>query len=162
MARDKAVAYLRVSGAGQVQGDGFARQRAAIERFAGVARLELVEEFRDEGISGTRELQNRPGLARVLDRVESNGVKVVIVERADRLARDLLVSEVILAQFTQFADANSGLDKERENTEVTRMSPSRRQQSVVFFWCQVGAGLALTLGGVDAINGRVLQNTGIV
>ena len=99
MARDKAVAYLRVSGAGQVQGDGFARQRAAIERFAGVARLELVEEFRDEGISGTRELQNRPGLARVLDRVESNGVKVVIVERADRLARDLLVSEVILAQF---------------------------------------------------------------
>jgi len=99
MARDKAVAYLRVSGAGQVQGDGFARQRAAIERLAGVARLELVEEFRDEGISGTRELQNRPGLARVLDRVESNGVKVVIVERADRIARDLMVSEVILAQF---------------------------------------------------------------
>jgi len=99
MARDKAVAYLRVSGAGQVQGDGFARQRAAIERFAGVARLELVEEFRDEGISGTLELENRPGLAAVLDRVESNGVKVVIVERADRIARDLLVSEVILAQF---------------------------------------------------------------
>ena len=58
-----------------------------------------MEEYRDEGVSGTREVDDRPGLARVLDRVENNGVKVVIVERADRLARDLMVSEVILEQF---------------------------------------------------------------
>jgi DNA invertase Pin-like site-specific DNA recombinase len=90
---------LRVSGKGQVQGDGFPRQRAAIAAFAKSAKLELLEEFRDEGVSGTTELEGRPGLAALLDRIESNGVKVVVIERADRLARDLMVSEVILAQF---------------------------------------------------------------
>jgi DNA invertase Pin-like site-specific DNA recombinase len=82
-----------------VQGDGFPRQRAAIAAFAKGAKLELLEEFRDEGVSGTTELEGRPGLAALLDRIESNGVKVVVIERADRLARDLMVSEVILAQF---------------------------------------------------------------
>lgn len=94
----RAVSYLRVSGKGQVSGDGFPRQRAAVKRYASRARLELVAEYRDEGVSGTNELTDRPGLAALLDHLESNGVGVVLVERADRLARDLMVSEVILAQ----------------------------------------------------------------
>src|SRR5687768_7393678 len=98
--KPKAVSYLRVSGKGQIEGDGFERQRTAIARFAKAAKYELVEEFRDEGVSGTKDLDSRPGLAALLDRIESNGAKVVLVERADRLARDLMVSEVILGQFT--------------------------------------------------------------
>src|SRR3954465_11232843 len=101
MRKTKAVGYLRVSGKGQIEGDGFERQRTAIAKFAKVAKYEIVDEFRDEGVSGTKELEHRPGLAALLDRVESNGVKVVIVERADRLARDLMLSEVIISQFTQ-------------------------------------------------------------
>ena len=101
MAKTKAVSYLRVSGKGQIEGDGFERQRTAIARFAKAAKFELVDEFRDEGVSGTKELEARRGLATLLDRIESNGVKVVIVERADRLARDLMVSEVILGQLTK-------------------------------------------------------------
>jgi len=97
----KAVSYLRVSGKGQIEGDGFPRQRAAIAKFCKAARYELAEEFLDEGISGTKELEGRPGLAALLDRIESNGVKVVIVERADRLARDLMTSEVILGQLAK-------------------------------------------------------------
>lgn len=99
--RAQAVSYIRVSGKGQVDGDGFDRQREAIQRFAKTAGYELVEEFRDEGVSGTKDLANRPGLAALLDRIESNGVKVAIVERADRLARDLMVSEVIVDQLTR-------------------------------------------------------------
>lgn len=99
--KTKAVSYLRVSGKGQVEGDGFPRQRTAIAKFAKAAKFDLVEEFRDEGVSGTKDLEGRPGLAALLDRIETNGVKVVIVERADRLARDLMVSEVILDQLTQ-------------------------------------------------------------
>jgi len=99
MAKTQAVSYLRVSGKGQVDGDGFDRQRDAIAQFATAAGYVLLEEYRDEGVSGTKELADRPGLAAILDRVENNGVKVVIVERADRLARDLMVSEVILQQF---------------------------------------------------------------
>jgi DNA invertase Pin-like site-specific DNA recombinase len=99
--KPQAVSYLRVSAKGQVEGDGFDRQRDAIARFAKKGGYELVAEYRDEGVSGTKDLANRPGLAALLDRIESNGVKVVIVERADRLARDLMVSEVILDQFAR-------------------------------------------------------------
>jgi len=95
----QAVSYLRVSGQGQVEGDGFPRQREAIAQFAKRHGFTLVDEFRDEGVSGTRELEDRPGLAAVLDRIEHNGVKVVSLERADRLARDLMVSEVVLDKF---------------------------------------------------------------
>lgn len=94
-----AVSYLRVSGKAQVDGDGFPRQRAAIAEHARRADVEIVQEFRDEGVSGRLELEHREGLAALLDRIESNGVRLVLVERADRLARDLMVGEVILARF---------------------------------------------------------------
>lgn len=97
----RAVSYLRVSGRGQVAGDGFPRQREAIETYAKGAGLELVAEYRDEGVSGTNELADREGLAALLDRIESNGVRVVLVERADRIARDLMVGEVILSQLRE-------------------------------------------------------------
>jgi DNA invertase Pin-like site-specific DNA recombinase len=99
----QAVAYLRVSGQGQIDGDGFDRQTDAIRAYARKARLRIADEdwFRDAGVSGTRELENRPALAALLDRVESNGVRIVIVERADRLARDLMVSEIILSKFRE-------------------------------------------------------------
>src|SRR4051812_2564556 len=99
MTKNKAVSYIRVSGRGQLDGDGFQRQRDAIARFAKAAGYDVVEEYRDAGVSGTKDLSDRPGLAAVLDRNESNGVQVVLVERADRLARDLMVSEVIVGQF---------------------------------------------------------------
>jgi DNA invertase Pin-like site-specific DNA recombinase len=101
MAKNDAVSYVRVSGKGQVDGDGPERQRQAVARYANGAGLRLLEEFSDLGVSGTTELADRPGLAALLDRIESNGVRVVIVERADRLARDLMVQEVIVGQFTK-------------------------------------------------------------
>ena len=118
-AKSAAIAYLRVSGRGQIDGDGFERQRDAIRRFAAAAGYDLVEEYRDEGVSGTKELVDRPGLAALLDRIESNGVRVVVVERADRLARDLMIGEVIIDQFSRVgarvltadgADLTSGSD----------------------------------------------------
>lgn len=101
MATQQAVSYVRVSGKGQADGDGPERQRLSIGRFAQASRLTIVEEFSDLGVSGTKELSDRPGLARLLDRLESNGVRTVVVERADRLARDLMVQEVILGQFAK-------------------------------------------------------------
>jgi DNA invertase Pin-like site-specific DNA recombinase len=114
MAKGQAVAYLRVSGAGQIGGDGFTRQRQTIAEYAKRAGLELVGEFRDEGVSGTNELADRPGLGALVDRIESNGVRVVLVENATRLGRDLLVSEVILNRFRSLGvkviDCDGGQD----------------------------------------------------
>jgi DNA invertase Pin-like site-specific DNA recombinase len=106
----KAFSYLRVSGMGQVDGDGFDRQRAAIAARADTIGATIVREFRDEGVSGT--VEDRPALADLF--VSLNGVRTVIVERADRIARDLLTSEVILARFraagVQVIEAESGTD----------------------------------------------------
>jgi DNA invertase Pin-like site-specific DNA recombinase len=96
-----ALSYLRVSSQGQISGDGFDRQRAAVDRFARTAGYQLAGEYRDEGVSGTKELSNRPGLVAMLERIETDRLTVVIIERADRLARDLMVSEVLLGQLAK-------------------------------------------------------------
>lgn len=98
MAKQTAYAYLRVSGKGQVTGDGFPRQRQAITAYAKAHGVDLVAEYRDAGVSGTLDLGNRPGLASLLDAVHANGVQIIVVERADRLSRDLIVGELILAE----------------------------------------------------------------
>ena len=97
--KEKAVSYPRVSGKGQLSGDGFTRQRDTIARYAASNKIEVVEEFPEEGVSGTNDLDDRPALGALLDRLESNGVKLVLVENASRLARDLMVQEIILERF---------------------------------------------------------------
>lgn len=91
----KAFTYLRVSSLGQVDGDGYARQLLACEQYAGAHDLEIVEIFR-ESMTGTSDLEDRPGLAMLLAALEMNGVKTVIVEKLDRVARDLLIQETII------------------------------------------------------------------
>lgn len=44
------------------------RQRDAEARYAKTAGYELVDEYRDEGVSGAKILESRPGLAALLDR----------------------------------------------------------------------------------------------
>lgn len=103
MKKTPAVSYLRVSGKAQAGADkdGFPRQREAVAKFAQRNGHDIVGEFRDEGVSGTRELENRPALAALIDRIASNGVRIVLVERADRLARDLMIGEVILRELSK-------------------------------------------------------------
>jgi len=95
----KAFGYLRTSGKGQVGNDGFPRQRDAIARYAKANGIEVVQEFTDEGISGTLDAMDRPGLTDLFVALKANGVRLVIVENATRLARDLMISEIILQEF---------------------------------------------------------------
>jgi DNA invertase Pin-like site-specific DNA recombinase len=95
---EKAFAYVRVSGKGQVDGDGFPRQIAAIKTYAQTNGYKLVRTFRDEGVSGTVESTDRPGFSEMMLALLSNGVRVVIIEKLDRLARDLMVQEAAIAE----------------------------------------------------------------
>jgi DNA invertase Pin-like site-specific DNA recombinase len=92
-----AYAYLRVSGLGQVEGDGFPRQLQAIQNYADSKGYRVTKVFREEGVSGKTELDNRPALKAMLEALASNGAKAVIIERLERLARDLMVQENIIA-----------------------------------------------------------------
>ncbi len=119
----KAFFYLRVSGKGQVDGDGFPRQREAIQRYAKANKIELVQEYRDEGVSGTKETFDRPGLSDLMVAIRANGVRTVLVESSSRLARDLMVGEIILDEFrklgTKVIAADSGVDLTAGNNDPT-------------------------------------------
>ena len=92
----KAFAYLRVSGKSQVEGDGFPRQLAAIKRYAKAHGIKLVQVFREEGVSGTKDAGDRPAWSELQTALHANGVRLVLVEKLDRLARDLMVQETII------------------------------------------------------------------
>lgn len=92
-----AFAYLRVSGKGQLEGDGFTRQLSAIKKHAAANGIRIVRIFREEGVSGTRDLENRPALQELMVALHSNGTKLVLIEKLDRLARDLMIQESIVA-----------------------------------------------------------------
>jgi DNA invertase Pin-like site-specific DNA recombinase len=49
----KAFGYLRVSGKSQVDGDGFPRQKAAIQKWVKANGYRIVQWFTEEGVSGT-------------------------------------------------------------------------------------------------------------
>ena len=96
--RAKAVAYLRTSSAANVGADKDSdkRQRHAIAAYAKGARFEIAADdwFYDPSVSGADPIETRPGFNRLLDRIEGNGVRVVIIEDASRFARDLMTQEL--------------------------------------------------------------------
>src|SRR5664279_1014027 len=111
--RDKkqTYAYLRVSGAGQVKGHGFDRQEDAIRAYAKTAKVEIVEVFR-EAHTGTE--ADRPVFVEMLAAILSNGVRAIVVESLDRLARDIVVQIALLGELRRrgvaLIAANTGED----------------------------------------------------
>jgi DNA invertase Pin-like site-specific DNA recombinase len=91
-----AVACIRTSSAANVgiDKDSDKRQRAAIEGYAKRAGFTLVGEFTDAAVSGADPIETRRGFAALLDRIEGNGVRTVIVEDASRFARELVTQEL--------------------------------------------------------------------
>jgi DNA invertase Pin-like site-specific DNA recombinase len=95
----KAFAYLRVSGKGQVEGDGFTRQLEAIKKYAAGNDIHIVKVYREEGVSGTFDWTDRPAFTEMMTTLLANGTRTVLIEKLDRLARDLMVQEIIVADF---------------------------------------------------------------
>lgn len=95
----KIVAYLRVSTGKQAEeGLGLEVQQQAIQSWAKAHGHKIVTVIADEGISGAKELDDRPGLAEALVMVGNGVVGGICVYRLDRLARDLVLQEQLLAE----------------------------------------------------------------
>lgn len=94
----KAVAYMRTSSAANVGGDKDSekRQRLKIAAYAKTAKLHIDADdwFYDPAVKGADSIEARPGFNRLLDRIESNGVRIVLIEDATRFARDLMTQEL--------------------------------------------------------------------
>ena len=119
-----AFSYLRVSGKSQIQGDGLRRQRQAVRVYAQESGIGIAREFVDAGVSGTCEDADRPGLSDLLDQVARNGMRPILVERADRLARDLMIGEMILTKLAEMgvrvvaADSGTDLSEDDDPAKV--------------------------------------------
>ena len=53
----KAVAYLRVSGQSQIDGEGFGRRLEAVTAYAKVHDWEIIKVYREEAVPGKTEMQ---------------------------------------------------------------------------------------------------------
>lgn len=73
--------------------DSAKRQREAIHSYAKAAGYAVVEEFYDAAVSGADPVDARQGFGAMLKRIAGNGVRTIIVETANRFARDLIVQE---------------------------------------------------------------------
>jgi DNA invertase Pin-like site-specific DNA recombinase len=93
----KAYCYLRVSSQNQIDGYGFDRQEEAIRAYAIKTGYEVVGVFKEEGVSGAADETHRPAFEAMLTEILKDGVKTVLIERLDRLARDLLIQLTMLA-----------------------------------------------------------------
>jgi DNA invertase Pin-like site-specific DNA recombinase len=89
--REQAVAYFRTSSASNVgeDKDSLERQRSTITAFADRNGFQVVDEFYDAAVSGSDSIEDRPGFAALLDRIENNGVRNVLVEDVSRFAREM-------------------------------------------------------------------------
>lgn len=122
----KAYGYLRVSGQGQIDGNGFDRQRSSILDYADKQKIKIVDFFQDGGVSGTVGLDNRPAFQEMITEILRNGTSTVIVEGLDRLAREYRIQESLLVFL---ASKNITLISARTNENVTEAlynDPMRR------------------------------------
>lgn len=92
-----AVAYLRTSSATNVgEGkDSHVRQLRAVEAYAKQAGYSIKEPaYYDAAVSGADPIDTRPGFRALLAYLAENAdVRVILVETANRFARDLIVQE---------------------------------------------------------------------
>ncbi len=126
MARKKlpALAYLRTSSATNVgtDRDSDKRQAEAIRSYAVRSGFEIVETFYDAAVSGADPIEERSGFSALLDRIEANGVRTVIVEDQSRFARDMqahVLGLALLRERDVRLIASNGTDLTDETDEMT-------------------------------------------
>jgi len=112
--REKAVSYLRVSGASQIDGHGFQRQFEAVQDWAKASGCRIEREYRELAVSGTKDGDERPVFRRMVTDLLSNGIRTMVVESLDRLAREYRVQESLLVYLASkgisLIAANTGED----------------------------------------------------
>lgn len=90
--------YARVSSNEQTSGGGFDRQLEACCAFCNSKEWAVARTFREQE-SGSVEASNRPLLSEAISLCGSVlDIDTIIVERADRIARDLIVSELFFRE----------------------------------------------------------------
>src|ERR1035441_10769436 len=59
--------------------------------------MRVVEVFEEKALPGKTEWERRPAWTGMLQKIAGNGLRPIVIEKLDRLARDLMVQEHIIA-----------------------------------------------------------------
>lgn len=95
----RVVAYLRVSTDRQAErGYGLQVQERAVRAWARSGGHRVVAVYTDAGVAGSNGLGSRVALADAMEAIRSGRAAGIVVARLDRLARDLIVQEQVLAE----------------------------------------------------------------
>jgi site-specific DNA recombinase len=86
----RAAIYARVSSERQEKEHTIGSQLEALRAYAAKNKMEIVEEFTDEGYSGAR--LDRPALDRMRDLAERRGFEVLLAYCTDRLGTQVCVA----------------------------------------------------------------------
>jgi DNA invertase Pin-like site-specific DNA recombinase len=106
----KAYGYVRVSGRKQIDGHGFERQMDSINKLCKAEGYQIEKIFKEQ-ISGTNDETERPEFSSMCAEILSNGIRIVIVESLDRLAREYRIQEQLLIYLS-----SKGIDLIAANT----------------------------------------------
>ena len=121
--KKQCVGYCRVSGKGQTQGTGLERQEQAIRAYAKKAGY-AIEQVYSEAFTGTKE--TRPAFTDMLADLLSNGCRVIVVERLDRLARDLQVQLQLVGLLCSKGVTLISADTQQDVTSAYQSDPMNK------------------------------------
>jgi len=113
--KDTAAAYIRVSGASQVEGHSLDAQERLFHQLCKSRGWEPLRVYREEGRSAHNEsIKGRPAFRQLLDDSSSGEFKVVVVHTLDRWSRNLRVT---LESLSHLARHNVALVSITENLD---------------------------------------------
>lgn len=124
--------YVRVSGKAQAgkdedghKKDGPERQELAIAKFCDQNSYPVPTFFSDLGVSGTIEGLDRPGFLAMLDAAEKMNATGIVIEKLERLARDLMVSELLIRELAARNLMLFATDQGASDLVKTELDPTR-------------------------------------
>ena len=96
------VMYARTSSqaSGGSDKDSLKRQRHSVSTYCKSNGLIVVKEFYDKGVSGTTDVFTRGSFLEMMNYCKDNSIDTIVVENADRLARDLITMETAFMYLT--------------------------------------------------------------
>jgi hypothetical protein len=94
--------------------------------------MRLVQEFREEGISGTKESTDRPAWTQMITALYSNGVRTIVIEKPDRLAGPVTIAPGPLSAHPISASILARTSASSSGDTVPLRAALRWRQSTLF------------------------------
>jgi DNA invertase Pin-like site-specific DNA recombinase len=122
----EACAYMRCSGASQVDRDSFPRQIASITACCQSKGLQLIHEYREEAVPGKLDEESRPAFQRMIGDLLGNGCRTIVIEGMSRLAREYRTQEHLIIYIASKGITLISADTGEDITAAMMGDPMRR------------------------------------